>query len=453
LSQNNKELGAFIVQKFMERLEEFLNKYLIPFSDMVNRNQVITAVKEGMISTLPILLLSSTVFIFAFFPYMNQFAPGVDAWLKQMLRPLIPITLGILALFVIFGTANSYSRLRKIDSIFGVFVAFASFMLITPFSTTTEVVVNGQKIQNALVTGVIPTANLGATGIFTALIVTILSIKIYSVIQHKNLVIKMPESVPPVVAKPFLSIIPIGITLLCFLVIRQVMELTPFGTVQNAIYAILTKPLLGLGGNIWVVLFLFLISQILWFFGIHGTSVAIVAIWKPVATVLMVANLDAFNAGQPLPYLLTYAFMALVAHCRLSPIVALMVLGKSAQAKSIGKIAIVPALFNIHEPFIFGLPIVLNATLLIPWLFVEPLQIGLAYVLMVLTGAIPVLQMPFTLPLFLQGLLATNFNLWSLFITAAVFVFGFVCWWPFIKILDKQMLAAEAKAGAENQIE
>ncbi len=431
------------MQKFMEKLEKFLNKYLMPLSDMVNRSQIITAIKEGMISTLPILLLSSAIFIFAFFPYMSQFAPAVDAWLKNTLRPLIPATLGMLAIFVIFGTANSYSRLRKIDSLFGIVVAFTSFMMITPFSTTTEVVVNGQKVQNALVTGVIPTANLGATGIFTALIVTILSIKIYSFIQNKNLVIKMPESVPPAVAAPFLSTIPIAITILVFLAVRLLMELTPFGTVQNAIYVILTKPLLGLGGSIWLVLFLIFIQQIFWFLGIHGTSVTLIAIWKPVATVLMAANLDAYNAGQPLPYILTWAFMAYMVHCKLSPIAALVVFGKSEQAKTIGKVALVPALFNIHEPFIFGLPVVLNATLLIPWLFIEPLQIGIAYLLMVWTEAIPVLPMPFTLPLFFQGVLSTNFNFWSIAITAVMFIVGFVLWVPFIKILDKQMLAAE----------
>ncbi|SEI96708.1 PTS system, cellobiose-specific IIC component [Propionispira arboris] len=431
------------MQKMMRKLEDSLNKYLLPLSDIVNRNQIITAIKEGMIATLPIILLSSTVFILIFFPYLNQFAPALDAFLKQVFRPLIPVTLGIIALFVILSTANSYSRLRKIDSLFGVFVAVASFMLITPFSVKTEVMVEGQKIQNAMVSGVIPTANLGATGIITALIITILSIKIYSYIYHKNMIIKMPESVPPVVSKPFESIIPIGLTLLIFLGARLLIEQTDFGTLQNMIYTLLTKPLLGLGGNIWVVLFLFVISQILWFFGIHGTSAVIVPIWKPVATVMMVENLDAFNAGLPLPYLMTYAFMALIAHCRLSPILALTFLGKSKQAKSIGKVSLIPALFNIHEPFIYGLPIVLNVPLMIPWIIVEPLQIGLAYGLAVWTDCIPVLQMPFTLPPILQGLLATNFNLWSIVITLAVFVFGFICWYPFIKILDKQMLLAE----------
>ena len=105
--------------------------------------------------------------------------------------------------------------------------------------------------------------------------------------------------------------------------------------------------------------------------------------------------------------------------------------------------SLVPALFNIHEPFVFGLPVIMNTTLVIPWMIVESLQAGLAYFLVALTGAVPIFQAPWTCPPIIQQLIATNFNPWSVVITIATFALGFVLWVPFIKLLDKQYLENE----------
>ncbi len=430
------------MNNFMKKLEKFLNKHLMPVADAINSNKVMTAIKDGMMGTLPITLFASIILILTNFPFLDKYAPATDLWLKTKLIPAYPVTMGILAVFIIFAAANSYAKLKKIEPLFGIIVAFASFLIVTPLSTVTDVVVDGQIVKNAVVSGVIPTANLGANGVFTALFVTVISISIYAYLQHKNFVIKMPESVPDNVAKPFLSVIPLVGSLSFFLLVRNLIELTSFGTLQNAVYTILTKPLLGFGNNIWVFLFLLFLAQILWFFGIHGTNVTL-SIWQPIATVAMVANLDAFNAGQPLPYLLTAAFTVYTGQAKLSEIVALVALGKSKQAKAIGKVALIPALFNIHEPFVFGLPVMFNTTLFIPWIFVELIQTGVAYGLMLLTGAVPIIQAPWTTPPILQQLIATNFNPWSALIPIATFTVGFVLWAPFIKLLDKQYLEQE----------
>ena len=431
------------MNSFMEKLENGLNKYLMPLADKINRNKVMTAIKEGMMSSLPVTLIASVALILSNFPFLSDFAPSVDAILKKIFSPISPITLGLLAIYVIIGTARSYSKQKNIDPLYGIMCALASFLLVTPFTAVTDVIVNGETIKGALVNGLIPTNVLGASGVFPALLITFISISVLAYLHHKDFTIKMPDSVPENVAKPFLSIIPFGGAILVALAIRLIFEVTPFGTLQNCVDTIITKPFLSFGNNIWVFLFILIVAQVLWFFGIHGTNLVLNTVWQPIAMVAMAANLEAFNAGEPLPYVLTAAFTCFTGQAKLSEIVALCVVGKSKQSKAIGKLSLVPALFNIHEPFVFGLPVIMNTTLMLPWIFVEALQAGLAYLLVILTGAIPIFQAPWTCPPIIQQLIATNFNPWSVVITIATFVLGFVIWVPFMKLLDKQYLAAE----------
>ncbi|MDB2084365.1 PTS sugar transporter subunit IIC [Clostridium paraputrificum] len=436
------------MNSFMEKLENGLNKYLMPLADKINRNKVMTAIKEGMMSSLPVTLIASVALILSNFPFLSDFAPSVDAILKKIFSPISPITLGLLAIYVIIGTARSYSKQKNIDPLYGIMCALASFLLVTPFTAVTDVIVNGETIKGAIVNGLIPTNVLGASGVFPALLVTFISISVLAYLHHKDFTIKMPDSVPENVAKPFLSIIPFGGAILVALAIRLIFEVTPLGTLQNCVDTIITKPFLSFGNNIWVFLFILIVAQVLWFFGIHGTNLVLNTVWQPIAMVAMAANLEAFNAGEPLPYVLTAAFTCFTGQAKLSEIVALCVVGKSKQSKAIGKLSLVPALFNIHEPFVFGLPVIMNTTLMLPWIFVEALQAGLAYLLVILTGAIPIFQAPWTCPPIIQQLIATNFNPWSVVITIATFVLGFVIWVPFMKLLDKQYLAAEKEQEA-----
>lgn len=402
-----------------------------------------TAIKEGMMSSLPVTLIASVALILSNFPFLSDFAPSVDAILKKIFAPISPVTLGLLAIYVIVGTARSYSKQKDIDPLYGIMCALASFLLVTPFTAVSDVVVNGETIKGAIVNGLIPTNVLGASGVFPALLITFISISVLAYLHNKDFTIKMPDSVPENVAKPFLSIIPFGGAILVALAIRLIFEMTSFGTLQNCVDTIITKPFLSFGNNIWVFLFILIVAQVLWFFGIHGTNLVLNTVWQPIAMVAMAANLEAFNAGEPLPYVLTAAFTCFTGQAKLSEIVALCVVGKSKQSKAIGKLSLVPALFNIHEPFVFGLPVIMNTTLMLPWIFVEALQAGLAYLLVILTGAIPIFQAPWTCPPIIQQLIATNFNPWSVVITIATFALGFVIWIPFMKLLDKQYLAAE----------
>jgi len=160
------------MNSFMEKLENGLNKYLMPLAEKINRNKVMTAIKEGMMSSLPVTLIASVALILSNFPFLSDFAPSVDAILKKIFSPISPITLGLLAIYVIIGTARSYSKQKNIDPLYGIMCALASFLLVTPFTAVTDVIVNGETIKGAIVNGLIPTNVLGASGVFPALLVT-----------------------------------------------------------------------------------------------------------------------------------------------------------------------------------------------------------------------------------------------------------------------------------------
>ncbi|MBV6375488.1 PTS sugar transporter subunit IIC [Enterococcus casseliflavus] len=439
------------MKNIMDKLEKSLNKYLLPIANKVNENKVVTAIKDGMIFTIPVILFASVVLIITNFPFLTDFAPNLANTLNNTLGFVSSSTMDLLSIFVIIGAATSYSKSKNIEPLYGLLAAFGAYLIATPTNVVKDVIIDGESFKGVEVANVISTSYLGASGIFAALAITIISIAIYSGIFHRDITIKMPESVPANVTKPFLSIIPFALTLIVFTIIRNLMELTPYGSLPEAISELLTKPLLGLGNNIWAFLFLIFVGQLLWFFGIHGTNITINAIWSPIATVAMAQNIEAFNAGEPLPYMLTAAFLAFTVQAKLSEIVALLVIGKSKRAKSVGRVSIIPAIFNIHEPFIFSLPIVLNTTLFIPFVFIEVIQAGVAYFLMKLTGAIAIFQVPWTTPPILSPFIATNFNPWSLAIALITFVVGFLLWAPFIKILDNQFLKEETDSLEENK--
>ena len=341
------------MKNIMDKLEKSLNKYLLPIANKVNENKVVTAIKDGMIFTIPVILFASVVLIITNFPFLTDFAPNLANTLNNTLGFVSSSTMDLLSIFVIIGAATSYSKSKNIEPLYGLLAAFGAYLIATPTNVVKDVIIDGESFKGVEVVNVISTSYLGASGIFAALAITIISIAIYSGIFHRDITIKMPESVPANVTKPFLSIIPFALTLIVFTIIRNLMELTPYGSLPEAISELLTKPLLGLGNNIWAFLFLIFVGQLLWFFGIHGTNITINAIWSPIATVAMAQNIEAFNAGEPLPYMLTAAFLAFTVQAKLSEIVALLVIGKSKRAKSVGRVSIIPAIFNIHEPFIF----------------------------------------------------------------------------------------------------
>ena len=297
---------------------------------------------------------------------------------------------------------------------------------------------------------------MGSGGLFVAIIMSLLAIEIVNFIVKKNIVIKMPDSVPPAVSKSFAALIPGFFVIMISLMIRIAFEVSPFGNIHKVVEMVLTKPLTALGGSFFGMMGLSFITNLLWTAGIHGSNLVTGGIARPVLDTLMDQNRIALSAGQPLPNIVTTQFFDIFHNMggsgtTFSLAIMLLFLSKSKQLKEIGKLAIGPAFFNINEPILFGLPIVMNPILIIPFILAPLVTVMVTYLAMYsgLVAKVTGVALPWTTPPFISGFLATNhwtgtaIQVVNFFITAAIY-------YPFFKLWDDKKLQEENGTASTN---
>lgn len=415
-----------------------LENVLLPIADKLNNNRYLSALRDGFMVALPLIIFGSIFVVIANFPFLDKVI-SADAYAKYQdaLGPASAATLSIMGLFVIIGIGYKLTQFYKVDAIYGGVVALASFLILTP-----------QVVEK--VTGVIPTASLGAQGMFLGIFTAFISSELYRIFVQKNWTIKMPPGVPDAVSRSFSALIPITLTLTIFLVVRILFSYTPYDTVQNFIYTIIQQPLTHLGSGLPATIVAVLLIQIFWFFGLHG-QIIVNSVFDPIWYALNDDNLKAFQAGTELPHVITKQFIDsfLVgmggSGMTLAVVFLIFLIGKSRQVKELGKLGGPAGIFNVNEPIIFGLPIIMNPLVLIPWLLSPVIVTIVTYVAMS-TGLVPRpagVIVPWTTPVVLNGFLATG-NAWQGGVLQAInFLIVAVIWWPFLKILDKNYYETE----------
>ncbi len=233
------------------------------------------------------------------------------------------------------------------------------------------------------------------------------------------------------------------------------------------IFKFLQTPLLGLGDTLGAMVVAYIFLHLFWFFGINGGSV-VGAVFNPILQTLALENLDLYRAVGPEGYtvangahIISQQFQDLFATfggagSTLSLLIAMLLFCKSRRIKELGKLSLVPGIFGINEPIIFGLPVVLNPMILIPFILVPTMNIVLSYLAMAM-GLFPPcngINIPWTMPVVFSGFLSTNW-MGALF-QIGLLILGVFVYLPFIKIMDKQYLEEEqkaAEAGEEEEID
>jgi PTS system cellobiose-specific IIC component len=428
----------------MNRFMEVLENILMPIAEKLNNNRHLTALRDGFLIALPLIIFGSIFVVIANFPFLDQLI-GEDAYAayQAALGPASASTLSIMGLFVIVGIGYKLTASYGVEALYGGVVALAGFIILTP-----------QVFED--VEGVIPTATLGAEGMFVGILTAFLAAELYRYFVQKNLTIKMPAGVPDAVSRSFSALIPVSLTLSVFLAIRILFSLTPFESAQNFIYTVLQEPLTALGSGLPATIIAVLMIQIFWFFGLHG-QILVNSVFDPIWYALNEQNLSAFQAGEALPNVVTKQFIDTFivgmggSGMTLAIVLWLFMLARSKQAKQLGKVGGPPGFFNVNEPIIFGLPIIMNPLVLIPWL-VAPVVIAVITYVTMSIGLVPKpagIIVPWTTPIFLSGFLATG-NAWQgavlqLFNLAVVFII----WFPFLRILDRQYVRNEVEGEKE----
>lgn len=412
--------------KFQAKLEK-LNNVMAK----VQTNKYLQALSNGMMALLPIMVIGSVTALLRQLnigPY-QEFIQSTG--ILTALTGVYTVTMNFMALYIVFLIGYNLADLHEEDGLLGGMISIMAFFIVTPISTF-------DKVKAIEIT------YLGSKGLFVGMMVALLASRIYVLVLKKKITIKMPATVPPVVSKTFSALIPAIIVAIVFMTINSLFTMTEYGNAHEALFSVLQKPLQMLGSNIWTVLILVGLMEVLWFFGIHGSNV-INPILMTVFYSMDLANIDAFQAGATvLPYIITVSFIQNQKGPRnLALAMILSFKAKSKHLKTVGKIGLVPAFFGISEPLKFGLPMILNPIIAIPMILTPMVSVLLSYFAVVLdflpraNGAtVPAGTPELLRPLFTSGIKGVIFALFLLVVCIIIY-------YPFVMVFDKQKLKEE----------
>ena len=255
----------------------------------------------------------------------------------------------------------------------------------------------------------------GATGLFTGLIVAIVGMELYNMFRKNDaLKIKMPEQVPPGVARAFEVLIPTCLTAIIIGAVGLVCQLATGAELNALIYNVIQKPLQNIiGNNLVAVCIMYVIIMLFWCVGIHGNNM-VAAVKEPIFRPLLYANTAAYTAHHEIPYVMNLTMIQMFAEfggsgVTIGLVIAILIFSKREDNRTIAGISIVPGLFNINETMTFGIPLVLNPILDIPFILAPVVTVIIGYIL-VSSGFCPkiVLEVPWTMPPVLFGFVATG---------------------------------------------
>lgn len=435
------------MEKFMNMMENKLG----PIAVKLNGNRYLNAIKNGFFIAMPLLIIGSMFLLVTQLPieaYKNFMASTFGQnWAEPFLQ-VNNATMNIMTLFVIVGIASELAKSYEVDRFSSQAIALVAFVIITPFKD-----VKGASF--------LPVGNLGASGLFVGMITAILATEIFRWVVQRGWTIKMPESVPANIASSFSALVPGFIVAIGFMIVRILFSMTSFGTAQDFIFKVLQTPLLALGSSLPATLIVLFFEALLWTFGIHGSNI-IGAVMNPIWIALTVENAEAFAAGRTLPNIVNFQFYSNFiklggAGATIGLALACLFFSKSSQFKTLGKLSIAPAIFNINEPLIFGIPIVLNPIMMIPFIAMPLLMCVIGYVAMA-TGIVPLtngVNVPWTMPPILAGLMISGWR-GALLQVVQIFI-SFAVYYPFFKVVDteayqEELEGAEHEEGVESDI-
>ncbi len=442
----------------MKHLERFIDKFLGPIALYMSNSKFFSALTEAFMRTTPITLGASVIMIIGNFP-----VPSWVAWLQkigiyQEFVAAQGATLDALAIFVAFNFAYCFVKKTEYNPLAAGLLSVASFLMLMPQSYVlynvqgtaaqypAEMTVNSMASLSAF-----SQTYTGGGGLIVAIIVGYLAAQLYIFLNKKNLVIKLPDTVPTNVAESLSPSILFGAIFLIFFAIRLIFKYAPilssFGNIFQFISGVIQIPLQDVVGTPVSLLLILTLANVFWYFGIHPQVVYSVV--TPIVLANSLANISAYTSGQAMPYFL---FGVVGTACSTGfggqggtiGLVISMIQAKSKRYKEMFKLTAVPSIFNINEPLIFGMPIMMNPIFFIPML-IGPVAMGLTgwglQKLLNFTSYNPTLSLPWTTPAILKMALQGG---WKYFVIGlGVMIISTIIWYPFFKMADSAELENE----------
>lgn len=411
----------------------------------MQNNAAFSAISGGMMGTMGLVLAGAIFTIISTLLNLAGVLETTDP-IYQWLQLPYNMTMGIMAIAAAFGVAYAYTNnLKMKGAMANGFVAMFMFMMVcSPVQTVT--------LEGGTTMTAIDTTYLGGTGLFTALIMPLIVVRIIKVCADKHVAIRMPDVVPQFLSDSFSSLVPLVINIVLFCGLNTLLENTMGANIPAAVMGILSLPLAALTSGPGVIVLVF-IAMLFWSMGLHGSAIAYIVVMAPIMATFQ-ENAALVAAGQEPVFDTVLLFMVggmasaggtgnvlpLAIHCMRA---------KSQQLRAIGKAGVIPAIFNISEPMVFGVPIMLNPIIMIPFILNVVITVCICWAgFAVGFFKVPYVMLMTVLPMFFGEFLGAM--AWqNLLIPVIAFVVAFIVYAPFVAIYDKQCLEREEAEAAE----
>ncbi|MCB5815430.1 PTS transporter subunit EIIC [Lacticaseibacillus paracasei] len=434
-----------------------LQEPLLKASMWVQNNTILQAVKNAFVRTIPFTVIGS---------FSNLIKMQLDALIKSqnlhwgwltsisnLFGYLGVATLGIVGLIVVISSAYSYAvELKQRDEnksmniIIATLLAFSAYFVMVPNN------VNFADPKAKVIEG-FASSLFSYEGMFTGLIVGMLAVALFAAFSRSKFTIKMPGSVPQNVFDSFFALIPMAEVLLLFGLARIGLQAMGYASLIQLIATVVIKPLLTVGTGLPAIIVVILLEQILWFLGLHGFNIVwgiVSAFWLPLflQNVAKFAETKSFADISIAPNTMTNVYAMIGGSgATFGLIIAMLIFAKKGEKeREVAKLALVPGCFGINEPVIFGLPIVLNPIMFIPWIFVPLFNAIVAYVVTSIGWVVPLVVLNSgNEPIFFSTWILGGLHMSPVILALVLVIFDVFLYAPFVILNqrnERQMAAA-----------
>ncbi len=433
-------------------MKEIVNKIFEGFMRFAS-SKTVTALKDGFVLTMPATLIGSLFLLIANIPipgYADFMARFLGAGWNVGLNQVSACTFDILAMIIAVGIGYAYAKNEKLDGISCGILSLISFLIVSASSVTAP--------SGETVTGVIPRTWTGGNGVIAAIIVGILVGKLFTFCQKRNLRIKMPAGVPEGVTNAFSALIPGLLVIFLSMVVYQLCMVYGGASLTELIFRLIQTPLQNVSST-WTggILIVILISVLFWA-GLHGPNI-VMGVMAPILTANALANQAVLDAGKAMtaengvriltPQIIDCFVKLGGTGVTIGLLTAALMAARSRQMKEISRLSFIPGIFNINEPVIFGLPIVYNPILLIPFILVPLIAFVITYGAAVI-GFLPVfgsVQIPWTTPLIVSGFILGGWR--GAVVQMVILAVSVAVYYPFVRRQDRVFYQQEQQAQME----
>lgn len=416
----------------INKLFNLLENKFVPLASKFGSQRHLLAIRDAFISIMPLAIIGSLSILVNNFPISSYQAYMLSLFGSKWAsfsNYIYSGTFAIMSLLIVFSISYNLAQSYDSDPLLAALISFSAFII-------TIIQADAQSFR-------IPFRWLDSSGLLVAILVGILATEIYVKMMYLIKARKRKEkgAMAPILNRYFLALIPTTLIFFIFALIRLFFAFLGIENIIAEIYSLIQLPLMGLANNLFTALFIVLVGHFFWFLGLHGTNIL-----EPVIQTLYLPalqeNIEAASSNLPIPNIFTKPFFDSFVYLggsgtTLSLLIAIYLFSNSKRKRDLMKLSSTQAIFNINEPILYGLPIVMSPVYLIPFIL-TPLVLTLSSYFAILSGFVPktIALVPWGTPPIISGFLVTGSFAGS-FLQIFNILIGVMIYFPFLSLAEK----------------